>query len=205
MLNRREFVAGGAALFTARAYSQIAGSTDRLRIGVIGGGAQGSAHMRALVKMRETDNLEIAAVCDIYKPRAERASQLTGGKIVPDYRHLLDNRDIDYILVASPEHWHAKMVLDAIDAGKHVYCEKPMTHTIEESKRIVDRMRSAKVKAPGRCAGYVGRFLRERQSLHQGRRAGPCRAGQIDYSRNYVNDFWTNKIDDDCRPGDNLD
>src|ERR1700722_2155590 len=83
-VTRREFM--GAAAMAAHAYGQIAGAAERIRIGVIGCGGQANAHMRALVSMRESDNVDILNVCDIYDKRAEAAAQLTGGKVVKDYR-----------------------------------------------------------------------------------------------------------------------
>src|SRR6185369_11590813 len=140
-LTRRGFVAA-SAVTTARAYAQVSGSAERIRIGVIGCGAQGTANMRALVKMRDTDNIDVLNVCDAYDKRAEAAAQLTGGKVVKDYRRVLDNHDIDYVLIATPEHWHHRMTLDAIEAGKHIYCEKPMTNSIEESRRVAEKVMS---------------------------------------------------------------
>src|SRR5690348_3100618 len=86
-ITRREFV--GAAAVAAHAYGQIAGAGERIRIGVIGCGVQANAHMRALVKMRESENIDILGVCDIYSKRAEAAAQLTGGKAIQDYRRVL--------------------------------------------------------------------------------------------------------------------
>src|SRR4051794_12086006 len=94
-LTRRGFIAAAAAV-SAHAYSKIPGANDRIRIGVIGCGGQATGHMRALVKMRESDNLEIPQVCDVYDKRAQQAAELTGGKIIKDYRRLLENKDIDY-------------------------------------------------------------------------------------------------------------
>ncbi|NUN04111.1 MAG: Gfo/Idh/MocA family oxidoreductase, partial [Bryobacteraceae bacterium] len=106
--SRRQFLgsAGAAALSTARSYSQVAGAGERLRIGVIGCGGMANGHMRTLMKMRESDNVEITAVCDIYDKRLDAAAQLTGAKPVKDYRTLLQAKDIDYVLIATPEHWH---------------------------------------------------------------------------------------------------
>src|SRR5204862_4988711 len=143
-MTRREFVASSAG--SALSYSQVIGANERLRIGVIGCGGQAMEHMRNLVKMRDTDNCDVIAVCDVFDKRAEQAASLTGGKIVKDYRTLLHNPDVDYVLIATPEHWHYHMTSDAIDAGKHVYCEKPMTQSVEQAKRIVAKMSSAKVK-----------------------------------------------------------
>src|SRR5258708_5842367 len=143
-MTRREFVAASAA--SALSYTQVKGANERLRIGVIGCGGQAMDHMRNLVKMREPDNCEVIAVCDVFDKRAEQAASLTGGKIVKDYRKVLHNSDVDYVLIATPEHWHYQMTADAIDAGKHVYCEKPMTQNVEQAKRIVAKMKTAKVK-----------------------------------------------------------
>src|SRR5712692_5998859 len=105
-----------------------------------------NSHMDALLKMRESDNVEIAAVCDVYKIRLDAAAQKTSGKPIPDYRAILDDKDIDYVLIATPEHWHYQMTMDAIDAGKHIYCEKPMTHTIEQSKKVVAKLEGSQIK-----------------------------------------------------------
>src|SRR5947207_2401420 len=112
-LSRRTFVTGATAI-TALSYAKIPGANDRLRIGVVGCGGQAMGHMRALVKMRESDNCDVTAVCDVFDKRAEQAAQLTGGKIVKDYRRVLDNPEVDYVLIATPEHWHYQMTLDAV-------------------------------------------------------------------------------------------
>ncbi len=204
LVTRRTFLAASAV--TARSYSQIRGAGDRLRIGVIGCGSQGTAHMRALVKMREPDNLDILNVCDAFTRRADSAAQLTGAKIVKDYRRVLDNPDIDYVLIATPEHWHARMVLDALAAGKHIYCEKPMTYTIEQSRRVAATVaRSPKIKMQVGVQGMSDdSYVTANRYIQQGA-LGKVVLAQIDYSRNYLNDFWVNRVDPDARPGDNLD
>lgn len=204
LINRRQFVAA-ASLVTARAYSQIQGSNDRLRVGIIGCGGQSGGHQRALVRMKESDNVEVAAVCDIYQPRVEKASQLTGGKVIADYRRLLDSKDIDYVLIATPEHWHGKMIIDAIDAGKHIYCEKPMTRTIEESKRVADKMKSAKVKLQVGVQGMSDDSYEAANRYIKEGALGHVVLAQIDYSRNHVDDFWEYSRDADVKPGVNLD
>ena len=204
-LTRRDFVAT-AAIATARGYAQVQGAGERMRIGVIGCGAQGTAHMRTLVKMREPDNLDILNVCDVYTKRAEAAAQLTGGKAVKDYRRLLDNRDIDYILIASPEHWHYRMTLDAIAAGKHIYCEKPMTYTIEQSRRVAEQVaRTPKIKMQVGVQGMSDDSYETANRYIKEGALGKVVLAQIDYSRNYLDDFWVNKPDPDVRPGENLD
>jgi predicted dehydrogenase len=204
-VTRRDFVAG-AALATARAYAQIPGAGERLRIGVIGCGSQGTDHMRTLVKMRESDNVEILNVCDVFSKRAEGAAVLTGGKAVTDYRRVLDNKDIDYVLIASPEHWHCQMTMDAIAAGKHIYCEKPMTHTIEQARLVSERIaKSPTLKMQVGVQGMSDDSYETANRYIKEGALGTVVLALIDYSRNYKTDFWANPIDPDARPGENLD
>lgn len=190
---------------TASAYTRVVGANDRLRIGVIGCGGMANGHMRALNRMKDAQNIEVAAVSDIFTKRLDAAAQLTGGKPIKEYKRLLEDKDIDYVLVASPEHWHAQMTLDAADAGKHVYCEKPMTYSIEEAKKVV-----AKVKATGikMQVGVQGMSDDSYETAHQYVKDGTLGKvvlAQIDYSRNYKGDFWLYPEDPDAKPGENLD
>jgi predicted dehydrogenase len=203
-LSRREFVATAGAL-TARAYSQVRGAGERLRIGVIGCGGMATGHMRTLVKMREADNIDITAVCDIYDKRAQEASKLTGGKISKDYRSILDNKEIDYVLIATPEHWHYQMTMDALDAGKHIYCEKPMTRTIEQSKKVVAKVKQKGVKMQVGVQGMSDDSYETARKYVQDGTLGTVVIAQIDYSRNHIGEFWAYPLDQDARPGENLD
>ena len=205
MVSRREFVATSAAL-TAKAYSQVSGANDRIRIGVIGCGGMATGHMRGLVKNREADNAEIIAVCDIYDKRLQAAAQLTGGQPVRDYRTVLENKDVDYVLIATPEHWHAPMTLDAADAGKHIYCEKPMTKTTEEAKKVVAKIKQTGVKMQVGVQGMSDDSYETANKYVKEGALGDVVIAQIDYSRNYgLKDFWGYPMDEDARPGENLD
>jgi len=204
-VSRRTFLAG-ATIATASSYAQVPRANERMRIGVIGCGSQGTAHMRALVKMRDADNIDILNVCDAFTKRAEAAAQLTGGKIVKDYRRVLDNKDIDYVLIASPEHWHYQMTMDAISAGKHIYCEKPMCYSIEQARRVSERVaRTPSIKMQVGVQGMSDDSYETANKYIQQGALGPVVLAQIDYSRNYQGDFWDNRVDPDARPGENLD
>jgi predicted dehydrogenase len=206
IVSRREFVGAAAAgLLTARAYSQTAGANERLRVGVIGCGGMGTAHMKALGGMTQSDNVQIAAVCDVYDKRRDAAAQLTGGKPYRSYRALLDSKDVDYVLITTPEHWHYQMTLDAIDAGKHVYCEKPMTQTSEQSKKIVARVKQKKIKMQVGVQGMSDDSYEAASKYVKEGALGNVVLAQIDYSRNYTRDFWEDPYDPDIRPGENLD
>ena len=208
-ISRRQFVqsVGAASVLSTRSRAAALGANDRLRIGVIGAGGMATNHMKTLVKMREGDNFEIVNVCDIYDKRLDQAAQLTGGAPVKDYRKLLENKDIDYVLIATPEHWHFQMAMDALDAGKHVYVEKPMTQNIAQARKLADR-----VKATGRKlqVGVQGMSDESYAVAYEHVKAGELGKvvlAQIDYSRNHHGDFWAGDdypIDPDAKPGVNL-
>ena len=191
--------------FSAKSYGRIIGSNERIKIGVIGCGGMANAHMEALLKMKESDNIEIAAVCDIYTNRLDRAKELTQAQAFKNYKEILDNKDIDYVLIATPEHWHYQMTLDAIDAGKHIYVEKPMTHTIEQAKDIVEKVTSAKLKMQVGVQGMSDDSYETAHQMIQDGALGKVVMAHIDYSRNYPDDFWAYEIDHEAKPGVNLD
>src|SRR5579871_871414 len=203
-ISRREFT-GAAALLTAGAYSRILGANDRLRIGVIGAGGMATAHMKTLVGMKDSDNVDIIAVCDVYDKRRDAAEKLTGGKPYKDYRALLDNKDVDYVTIAVPEHWHFQMTMDALARPKHVYCEKPMTKTVEQSKKVVARVKQTGVKMQVGVQGMSDDSYEKAHEYVQQGILGNIVVAQIDYSRNHIGDFFTNPPDPDVRPGENFD
>ena len=111
-------------------------SNDKIRIGLIGCGIIGHYDTDTALKV---DGVELAAVCDLYKGRLERAKEKWGSAIFTtgDYRELLAKKDIDAVLICTPDHWHQKIAIDAMNAGKHVYCEKPMVQKIEEGAAVI--------------------------------------------------------------------
>ena len=209
MVDRRSFIktaaVGAGAAYTAASYSNVLGANEKLRIGVIGCGGMSNQHMRALVDMYDSDNCEIVAVNDIYTTRMEAAAKLTGGRQIKDYRTLLEQKDIDYVLVATPEHWHYQMAADALDNGKHVYVEKPMTHKIDQAKKLVKKVKDSKLKLQVGVQGTSDESYEVANQYIKDGALGKVVMAQIDYSRNYVGDFWAYEIDDDAKPGVNLD
>ncbi len=159
--------------------------------------------------MKDTDNVEIVAVCDIYQKRLDQAASKTGAKPIKDYRELLNQKDIDYVAIITPEHWHAKMTMDAADAGKHIYCEKPMTWSIEEAKKVVKKIQETKVKMQVGVQGLSDdSYEVANRMIKEGKIGRPIQA-QIDYSRNHKGDFMimgdAENPDNDVKPGVNLD
>ena len=145
-LSRRHFLAAGGAAaavaMTAKSYARVIGANDRIRIGFIGVGGMGNGHLDAINRLKQPDNVEAVAVADCWLTRAEAgAKKVEAPRHFSDYRKLLDIKDIDYVTIATPEHWHATMTIDAMDAGKAVYVEKPMTHVIPEALAVVKKQK----------------------------------------------------------------
>ena len=124
---------------TLEARPRPAPASDRVRFASIGTGVEGCAVMQAALAC---PNTEVVAASDLYDGRLTAAKEYAKKDIftTKDYRAILDRNDVDAVMVATPDHWHAKIVQDACAAGKDVYCEKPMSHTVEQGFAIVDAM-----------------------------------------------------------------
>ncbi len=134
-IRRRTFLAS----MTAASYSRILGANDRLGLGLIGSGERGRHDMGLF---QSAGGVEVRAVCDVYAEMIDRAKQKAPqARAYSDHRKLLESKDIDVVLIATPDHWHADNTIDALNAGKDVYVEKPLTLTIEEGPRIVKAAR----------------------------------------------------------------
>ncbi|MGH9662137.1 MAG: Gfo/Idh/MocA family protein, partial [Bryobacteraceae bacterium] len=135
----RRDVLRGAAAFTAASYSRIRGANDKVRLGVIGTGDRGRHDM---TQFQLTGQVDVTAVCDIYSAQIDQARQKApDARNFTDHRKLLEYRELDVVLVATPDHWHAETAIDALTAGKDVYVEKPLSLTLEEGPRIVKAAR----------------------------------------------------------------
>jgi predicted dehydrogenase len=138
-LTRRQLVARSALLAGAQTIAraqQKFGPNDRIQLGFIGIGIQGSSHLRTFHGMT---GVQVVAAADLYDGHLTAAKELTGGATFTtrDYREVLARTDVDAVVIATPEHWHKRITLDALAAGKHVYCEKPLTYSIEEGPEVV--------------------------------------------------------------------
>ena len=142
MLNRRSFLI--ASGLTALASTRALGANDTVRVGVLGAGGRMT---RGLLDAADKAGVpyQIAAVSDVYGPRRDEVVRRSGGTATAhlDYREVLD-KDVDAVFIASPDHWHVPMAVDALKAGKDVYLEKPVTHTIEEGAVLTKAVRSSK-------------------------------------------------------------
>ena len=150
-LTRREFLGRAASAWgvagvvglPARSWAHVLGANDRVRLGVIGTGSRGTGVMATFQKQ---PRVEVVALSDVYDEHLNKALGAAGGKAKAfgDYRRLLDARDIDAVLIATPDHWHAPMAIDAARAGNDIYIEKPLTHKLEEGHAIARAVRENK-------------------------------------------------------------
>ena len=142
MVNRRTFLAAGAGLTVL-----TAAPSDTIRLGVIGCGGRGTFVMGAFQRIPV---VQVNAICDVYEPNLENAGSVVSkvqgkpARAYRNYKELLSDKDIDAVLIATPEHWHAQMVLDAIAAEKDIYVEKPLCHTPEQGVELVNAENTTK-------------------------------------------------------------
>ncbi len=136
---KRRYFLGAASAASAQ---RVIGANDRIRAGLIGAGGRG----RFLTGEFKEIGAEMAAVCDVYEANlaAGIKAASTGAKPFDHYKKLLEDKSLDAVVVATPDHWHAAMVIDAVEAGKDVYVEKPMAHKIDEGFRIIEAVRRTK-------------------------------------------------------------
>jgi predicted dehydrogenase len=139
-MTRRDLISSfGAAALTAAPYSRVLGANDRLSIALIGCGARGNLLLPVFQKLNREP---LVAVCDVWRTRAEKSQQdAAGARLFGDHRRLLEMLGLDAVIIATPDHWHAPIAIDALNAGKDVYVEKPLTYRMEEGPRIIQAAR----------------------------------------------------------------
>jgi predicted dehydrogenase len=163
-MERRSFLAGAVAASQMR----VQGANDRVRAGIIGAGGRG----RYLISQFKELGVDVASVCDVYQPNLDAGVKeaSTGARPLRDYRRLLDDKSLDAVVVATPDHWHARMVIDAVEAGKDVYVEKPLAHTIPEGFAIIEAVRrTRRVVQVGMQRRSAELFLQAKQIMDEGR------------------------------------
>jgi predicted dehydrogenase len=210
VLRRRAFLkqagAGIAGIGAAPAILGALGAEEKLVFGVIGCGGRGSGHVQDITTRSKDpkNNIAIAGVCDVYRPRLERAAQQSGAKPYADYKALLDQKDIQCVIIATPDHWHAPMCIDAMKAGKDVYCEKPWTRTAEEAKECYQTvLKTKRILQVGTQHTADGSYWAAKDAIAAGK-IGKVVWSQISYSRNSKDGEWNYNIDAGSSP-ENLD
>lgn len=157
-------------------------ANDRINLGFIGVGTIGADHLRAFLHMPE---VQIVAVCDVVRERRDArqklvdehyAKQVKGGfkgcSVFTDFRELLARKDIDAVVIATPDHWHAIPCIHAARAGKEIYCEKPLTHSIGEGRKVIEAVRGNKIvfqTGSQQRSEFGGRFRKAVELVRNGR------------------------------------
>jgi predicted dehydrogenase len=212
-LTRRDFVRKTAAVAAvgaiAVARKAVAaperrkfGANDRINVGCIGIGGRGAGLLGQALSLSEAGGgIQVVAVCDVYKKRLSRAaSRAKGAKAYMDFEEVLDHPGLDAVIIATPDHWHAPIAIAAMKKGKDVYCEKPMTHTVEEARDM------CKVAEQTGAVVQVGSQTTSQDQWHKARKViadgmlGKLIMSQGSYHRNSVEGEWNWAIDADAGP-----
>jgi predicted dehydrogenase len=207
-VNRRRFLktsaAGGAALtLSAASYARVEGANDRIGVAFVGVGGRCQAHLGHVLRLaKEEKGVQPVAVCDVWNgnkevgrglfPSAEKVgiSVEDSKHVTKDYRKVLDLKEVDVVCVATPDHWHAKMSIDAALAGKDVYCEKPMVKTIDEAHAVVDTMqKTGRVMTVGVQSMADPTWLKANEMIRAGK-IGHVAQAQTSYYRNSLEGQW---------------
>jgi len=197
-ISRRGFLhAGAVAGLTPEARGVAA--NDRVQVGVIGAGARSHELMQALMAQ---PGAEIVAVADAYKGRVERALERVGGRIQAcrNYQEILGRKEIDAVVVVTPDHWHRRIVLDAITAGKDVYCEKPLTFRSGEGVEIARAAREKGRIVQVGSQGMSSEVQRKAKEMIGAGKIGKVTMVRAAYNRNTASGAWIYPIPPDASP-----
>jgi predicted dehydrogenase len=205
-VNRRGFlqtsgavagVAATTAVFPHPAVGRVLGANERINFAAVGVGGRCQAHLGHLTKMKEEgENVDLIAVCDVWDgnkqvgrglyPSAEKCGLDPSDKkkATKDYRELLDRKDIHAVVIGTPDHWHARQSIDFMNAGKDVYCEKPMTHTVDEARQLAETVKkTGQVFTVGVQSTADPRWKMAHEAIASGK-IGKVMQGQTSYYRN---------------------
>lgn len=210
--HRRDFLktsaaAGAAITLTAASYDRVYGANGTINVAFLGVGGRCQQHVDAVLTLqKDNKGVRPIAVCDVWDgdeklgsgkgrglyPTAKRCSLNVDDKdhVTKDYRKILDQKDVDTVSIATPDHWHAKMAIDAMAAGKDVYCEKPMTRTIDEAHAVVDAAKKYNRVMTVGVQSMADPTWREANDYIRSGKIGHVFQGQTSYYRNDLRGQW---------------
>jgi len=174
-------------------------ANDKVRVALIGTGIQGNSDLSTALKI---PGVELAAACDLYTGRLERMKEVYGKSLftTKDYREILNRKDVDAVIIATNDYWHARIATDALKAGKHVYCEKPMVHKLSEGLPLIDTYKSAgKVMQIG-SQGIAGIDYAKARDLYKAGEIGQLNCIEATYDRQSAIGAWEYTMPADGSP-----
>lgn len=203
-INRRRFLrqatAASAVLGAAAVNARAAGANDRISIGVIGAGSRSSAHIGELLGLGDKHNVEIAALCDVWRVNREAAAKRIGAKTGREPRQcarfgdLLAMKDVDAVVIATPDHAHGPILVAALQAGKDVYIEKPMTIDVSSANEALDLARAKRrVVQAGTQYRSDGRYLAAARVIAGGVLG---RISRVSVAMNFNQQRWLRDVSD---------
>lgn len=207
---RREFLKSAAglaaapALFagsTSRMTPRVLGANDRIQVAVIGNGGRGSGVIEAFHKIGQDKNTcQVVGVCDTWQRRVGNGTRKYKCPGTLDWREIVARPDVDAVLVATPDHWHARIAIAAMERGKDVYVEKPMCHTVDEARLMVETAkRTGRIVQVGSQTTAGDQWKKAKQAIADGM-IGPIIMSQGSYHRNSVEGEWNWRIDPKAGP-----
>ncbi|MEO1516688.1 MAG: Gfo/Idh/MocA family oxidoreductase [Bacteroidota bacterium] len=175
------------------------GPNDRIRIAAIGLGIQGFGNLRSALK---TPGVEVVAGCDLYDGRLDRFKEIYGKQLFTtrDYQKILERKDIDAVIVSTPDHWHDHISIDAMKAGKAVYCEKPMVQHISEGKAVIETQKSTQQIFQVGSQRVSSILFAKAKELYQQGTIGELIMVEANYDRQSANGAWQYSIPTDASP-----
>lgn len=189
--------AAGAMVYRAVGAPAPAPAKGEVRLGFIGSGIRGK---QLIDEFMEVPGVRGIMVADVYDGALQRAKEQLGDQLLTtkDYRRVLDNKDVEAVVIATPDHLHMQMVLDALSAGKHVYCEKPLTWTHAEGKRIIDAVnRSGKLLQVGSQGKTTTMVAKAREIIASGQ-LGKVNMVRLSEHRNTAEGAWVYPVPPDA-------
>src|SRR6266568_6168771 len=183
---------------------RVIGANDRIAVGVVGVGfGIGKNHLQGIHEKAGENNVVVGAACDLFNKRrdwAKATAKLQDSDLCVDHRKLLERKDIDAVVIATHDPWHAQIAIDAMEAGKHVYCEKPLTRYLEEAFRVHDTVkRTGRIFQVGSQGCSAAGWHKAAELIRAGK-IGKLVWGQGYYCRNNPKGEWNYKIDPGATP-----
>ena len=190
--------AAAAAPASPAVSPRIIGANDRIGVAVVGVGGMGSGHLKHVLEQMPGENAAIVAVADVWekaRKKAQASTKLEDKNVYADYRKLLEQKDVDAVIVATPDHWHATIAIAALETGRHVYLEKPMTRHLKDGFALLDAAKRTKGLVQLGTQGCTEPKWQRAREIVQSGKLGRLLWAQGSYCRNSPHGEWNYEID----------